>query len=507
MIRNVDIGSIEKWRTAEVICAGRSEGNPYTDCSITGYFKSFHEEKTVSGFYDGEGRYKVRFLPSFEEEYSFEIKGSFSEDIYQGSFRVISPSGNNHGMVRVAAGYHFAYSDGTSFYPFGTTCYVWQLQDGKLQKQTLETLGKGYFNKVRFCIFPKHYDYNFHEPVTYPYIGTPCDSSGITRENFMEFNGKAPGNDFDCSCFDAVHFRNLDRAVQILDAMGIEADLILMHPYDRWGFSMMTREQDELYLKYVTARYSAYKNVWWSLANEYDLMKDKTTADWETFARIICENDPYNHLRSIHNCGPFYDQSAPWITHCCLQRQDRFRTSEYTDEWRRRFGKPVIIDEIAYEGNIQHGWGNIGGRELVRRYWEAICRGGYVGHGETFLDEKDILWWSHGGILKGESPERIKFAREILEGLSAAGLAPAKFAWDETAACEESSLPVKSCYLFYYGFQRPSFREYYIDGKTRYRAELIDTWEMTRKEVGIFTGKFRVEMPGREYMLVLLTRC
>ena len=97
------------------------------------------------------------------------------------------------------------------------------------------------------------------------------------------------------------------------------------------AFSCMTREQDDLYWKYVLARFSAYRNVWWSLANEYDLLRAKRVEDWEHYAEIICEKDPYGHLRSIHNCGPFYDHSRPWVTHCSIQRQDMYRTAEYTD--------------------------------------------------------------------------------------------------------------------------------------------------------------------------------
>jgi hypothetical protein len=33
-------------------------------------------------------------------------------------------------------------------------------------------------------------------------------------------------------------------------------------------------------------------------------------------------------------------------------------------------------------------------------------------------------------------------------------------------------------------------------------VEVIDTWEMTIKNLGIFKGKFRVELPGKEYMAV-----
>ena len=118
----------------------------------------------------------------------------------------------------------------------------------------------------------------------------------------------------------------------------------------------MSAECDDLYWKNVIARFSAYRNVWWSLANEYDLMKKKTLADWERYAKIICEKDAYNHLRSIHNCFTFYDHSRPWVTHCSIQRQDIYKTAELVNELRERYHKPVVLDEIAYEGNIQYGW-------------------------------------------------------------------------------------------------------------------------------------------------------
>lgn len=38
-------------------------------------------------------------------------------------------------------------------------------------------------------------------------------------------------------------------------------------------------------------------------------------------------------------------------------------------------------------------------------------------HGETYLHDHDVLWWAKGGILHGESPQRIAFLREIVEGL------------------------------------------------------------------------------------------
>ena len=497
---------VERWGVFEFSCLGKTEGNPFTDYKINGVFKSKNEEVKVEGFYDGEGMYSIRFMPSFEEEYHFEISGDFSEASYSGNYMVVPASGNNHGPVRVAKTYHFAYEDGTPYYPVGTTCYVWEFQSEEIQKKTLESLKNGPFNKIRFCIFPKHYDYNLNEPRSYPYEGKPMDSSVLTKANFQEFIGNPPGNQWDFKRFNPEHFRHIENCISSLQDLGIEADLIVMHPYDRWGFSLMNEECDDLYWNYVIARFASYRNVWWSLANEYDLMPQKTIADWERYAHIICKKDPYNRLRSIHNCHPFYDHSRPWITHCCIQRQDIYKCAELVAEYREQYKKPIILDEIAYEGNIQHGWGNISGKEMVRRFWEAACRGGYAGHGETYFHPEDILWWSHGGKLHGDSPKRLGFLHHILSETPGLGLMPIRIGWDEIAATAEETMQNSGYYLFYYSFMRPSFRDYYFDDVNKYRLEVIDTWEMTIEDRGCFKGKFRAELPGKENMAVRIRR-
>ena len=500
--------SCERWGLFEVACPGFSDKNPFVDYSVAAVFKHKNGTVTVGGFYDGNGIYKIRFMPSFTGEYSFEVSGNFSEKPYSGSFTVHEASKNNHGPVRVANTYHFVYEDGTPYYPLGTTCYVWELQSEELQKKTLETLSKGYFNKIRFCLFPKHYDYNLTEPRSYPYEGKPMDSSVLTKENFSKYNGagREAGNDWDFSRFNPEHFQHIDKCIAALGDLGIEADLIVMHPYDRWGFSTMNAEQDDLYWNYVIARYAAFRNVWWSLANEYDLMPQKNISDWERYASIICKKDPYNHLRSIHNCRPFYDHTRPWITHCCIQRQDLYKCAELVAEYRQRFGKPIILDEISYEGNIQHGWGNISGKEMVRRFWEATCRGGYAGHGETYMHPQNILWWSHGGELHGDSPERFKFLRRILSETPGVGLVSFNNSWDDVAAKADEMFDRSGYYLYYYSFMRPSFREFHFEENAEYQVEVIDTWEMTIEDRGIHRGSFKIELPGKEYMAIRIRR-
>lgn len=493
--------NIEKWCVLTVTVNGYCDGNPFVDYTIQGTFTGENESVTVNGFYDGEGVYKVRFMPSFTGDYTFVISGTFSEEEITGAFHVTPASSKNHGPVRVANTYHFAYEDGTPYYSIGTTCYVWTHQKPELQEKTLETLKNSAFNKIRFCVFPKHYIHNFNEPQTYPYVGTPCDSSNINENNY-DPETKYEGNHWDFKRFNPEHFRNFEARIQDLMDLGIEADLIIMHPYDRWGFSTMSRECDDLYWNYVIARFSAYRNVWWSLANEYDLMKTKTLEDWEHFASILCEKDPYHHLRSIHNCRSLYDFSRPWVTHCSIQRTDNYKTAELVSEWRERYQKPVVLDEICYEGNIDQGWGNISGQEMVRRFWEATCRGGYAGHGETFVHPQDILWWSHGGELHGESPERLKFLYRIICETPGLGLKPFNIFWDTVDAVPDVATNEHGYYLIYMGFNQPSFKSFHFDDENEYNVEIIDTWNMTITNAGKHKGKFKIKLPSRQYMAI-----
>ena len=61
-------------------------------------------------------------------------------------------------------------------------------------------------------------------------------------------------------------------------------------------------------------------------------------------------------------------------------------------------------------------------------------------------------------------------------------------------------------FIYYYSFMQPSYKIFHIDDETEYEAEVIDTWNMTIKKVGIFKGKFKIDLPKRPYMAVRLKK-
>ncbi len=278
--------SVEQWGIFEIALNGPTNANPFLDVKFSMRVWQRQDEREANGFYDGDGVYRIRFMPETQGVWHYQTVSNVRELNGQtGLFIVTKPLPQNHGAVGVTNTFHFAYADGTPYEELGTTCYVWEWQSEALQEQTLKTLAASPFNKIRFCVFPKRYTWNTNEPILYPFASKD-DFVTTTNWDFTQFNVK--------------YFQHLEQRVADLQKLGIEADIILFHPYDEghWGFDRMSAEVDDRYLHYVIARLAAYRNVWWSLANEWDFMKEKKESDFVRFGEIISTNDPYHHLLS-----------------------------------------------------------------------------------------------------------------------------------------------------------------------------------------------------------------
>jgi len=497
--------TIAQWDMFEASFSGPMGGNPFRDIELDAIFSRHGRRVRVPGFYDGEGVYKIRFMPDTEGTWTFETRSNDTALNGQfGGLTVTAPRQQNHGPVQVANRHHFAHADGTPFLSFGTTCYAWTHQPLGEQDKTLETLEQTRFNKLRMGVFPKDYPYNVNEPLHDVY---QRDANGQ-----LDFDRPNPES-----------FRHFEDQVKALGDRGIQADIIMLHPYDRWGYSGMSAEQDYRYFAYLTARLAAYHNVWWSLANEYDFLLDtKPMHQWDRYFHIIEENDPYGHLRSIHNGDPKanYDHRKSWVSHVCIQHWDVKRTSE----WRAAYGKPVVNDEPEYEGNITEAWGNISARELVHRFWTTVLRGGYAGHGETYRHPDDLIWWAKGGELHGQAWQRIGFLRDVLEEDARNGFEPIetgmRFASRVSAARDGDTT------IIYLGEHQPEIWAYGLPGQPgEYDVDIIDTWAMTvtpaqrvpapenhpvRHGAVSLARKpdaaFAVELPGRPHLAIRIRR-
>jgi len=469
------LSEIEKWDFFELKLKGPQNGNPFKEVELKAIFRNANRERQVKGFYDGNGIYRIRFMPQDKGVWDYKTISNVRKLSDQtGKFSCVESAAENHGPVEVTDTYHFQYADGTPYYQVGTTCYTWIHQGDSLEEVTLETLSKAPFNKLRMCIFPKSYSFNKNEPAYYPFERNEQGLNDFTRFN-PEF------------------WQHLEKRIMDLQKLGIEADIILFHPYDRWGYSQMPDHVDQFYLEYAMARLSAFRNVWWSMANEFDLMESKTMDDWHRFFQIVYNNDLYNHLRSIHNCIKKYDHSLPWVTHASIQST----AFDSVEHWRQEYKKPIIFDECRYEGNVRFGWGNLTAQEMTAMFYRSLIRGSYAGHGETYKHPEDILWWSKGGLLHGESPARIQFFKKILKNAPEGGFEPC----NDYAAGKFGQQ-----YLYYFDTLAVDSWTFDLPKKRKYQVEIIDTWNMTVNTLeNLYQDEFTIDLPGKKYMAVRIS--
>lgn len=469
------------------------------------YFTCGEEQVHIRGFAENEDHGTVRFMPMTEGAWTYRVTWGTAQ--VEGAFHCSAAV--CHGPVRTK-GCHFQYDDGTPFIPVGTTCYAWIHQEPQVIADTLETLKDAPFNKMRMCIFPKSMMYNQNDPAFYPFEKNADGAWDVHRPDLR-------------------YWAHLDNCLRALADLGLEADLILFHPYDRWGFSQMTQEENLIYLDYALRRLAAYHHVWWALSNEYEFSFKKTLEDWDQFGETIAAEDPYHHLISAHNWITPYPK-RPWLSHVSYQGgnpRDAFHI-------RVAYDLPVLVDEIGYEGDIEPFWGNLSGFELMHRTWTTTAFGCYAAHGETFHREDEVLWWAKGGKLYGQAPARLRFLRTFLESLpgpmepACLGVVRDPNGLFDSAnpfilnilknsgekgqqkILEEQTLPIGV---------HPDYKLIYLERSARglmtldlpangcYRVEIIDIWEMTRRlAVQNVRGQIRIGLPGKEGIAVLITR-
>ena len=497
--------------------------------------------KIVKGFYAGNGIYKIRFLPEIIGSYTYKVTGIVTEE---GRLEV-KAADKEHGLIR-ADGTHLRYVDGTYFHSFGTTVYALAHQTEELTEETFQTLANAPFNKVRMCVFPKHYNYNHNGPPYYAFHVLP-GKTFVPKDAVATPEGVFRESVWDVHHPDFAFWDNFEEKMCRLQGLGIQVDLILFHPYDRWGFSQMSQQENLVYLDYLLRRFSAIPNIWWSMANEYDLCRNKSMENWYEIDEFIHENDPYRHMLSNHNCVGIYDFGRKQITHASIQK----RTMNLVAELQQKYHKPVLYDECCYEGNLKETWGAISAREMTNRFWQVVVTGGYCTHGEVLLDQEDenldeaVLWWAKGGKLKGESPKRIQFLKNLAEeigkplermavGFEAMMEAALKEAettgnelpefWKKVLAGGSKTDPVEMArnkdgeycyvghvdnevYLYYYGINCSARTDIELPKDSQYTVEVIDAWNMTRKIVATgVSGLTEIRLPEREYQAVLARR-
>ena len=187
--------------------------------------------------------------------------------------------------------------------------------------------------------------------------------------------------------FHLPYWWHYDQVIDALYRRGIVAHLMIKVYNKQVRWPEKGSVEDDLYFRWLVARYAAYPNIVWDFSKEAHNEKD---LDYKLDRlKRVRELDPYDHLVTVHDDNPAYDQG----------RYDKvldYRSDQQHSKWhetvlsqRRQRDWPVVNVEFGYE----HGPGGPEDRtyrvaqppeEVCRRAWEICLAGGYVAYYYTY---------------------------------------------------------------------------------------------------------------------------
>jgi hypothetical protein len=355
--------------------------------------------ENVPGFFDGDGRWVVRFSPLREGLWRGRTSSSDKQlDGLALGPVLCAPKENPaiHGRVRADAQdrKRFRYEDGTPFVPLGFE-WDWLFAYGQVHlghapgpkndnpplEEVLNLLTESGFN----LIVANLYAHRYHRTeltdatVNYLYGPPPMYVFGGTNEAPEHWRLNV---DF---------FRSFDQVIAALHRHGLVLHLMIQVQNKAVAWPARNSPQDDLFWTYVVARYQAYSNIIWDVSKEsYNLLRHTGSHDY-VLGRIslIRRNDAYGHLVTAHDTERESWGGLSQADAACDFIADQVKLRDpvaLNHEAVRRFrntAKPYLNIEYLYEKGVEflptvnNDFCRSGLENLISA-WAIYAGGGYV---------------------------------------------------------------------------------------------------------------------------------
>jgi hypothetical protein len=336
------------------------------------------------GFYDGEGKWKVRVSANREGRWTLVTHSELPElDGRTAAF--VATSNHNtkvHGLLHVDKQnpHHFVFEDGTRFYPLGYQCdWLWALDVTAPGLETinpfLDKLTAHGFNYVLLNVYAHDTRWrrdrtgadDFGPPLVFPWEGD--NTKPVHSRLNLRF------------------WQHYDRVIQALYERGITAHIMIKVYNKLVKWPTRLSGEDDLFFRTVLARYAAYPNIVWDFSKEAH--NEKLPEYKLDRLQFIKANDPYGHLRTVHDDDANNDTGAfdVLVDFRADQQHSNFRKKILAQRERRAW--PVANVEFGYE----HGPGGLEDKtygvvqspeHFVRNAWEVAMAGGYTAYYYTY---------------------------------------------------------------------------------------------------------------------------
>ncbi len=368
--------NIERYHTHDFTFQASAPGNPF-DVELAGEFSGPEGAHIrVPGFYDGDGRWIIRFSPNREGEWQLRTVSPLAALDGKTESGILVTSNRHpqiHGGLRVdpAHPYHFIYEDGTRYFLLGYEAdWLWgaDMQDParKLMRHLIDQMYSRGFNHVMVNVYA--YDTNWSKGREHAWDWGPAPIYPFEGTN------QAP----DHSRLNPKFFQIYDGMMSALRDKGIVAHMMLKVYNKQVNWPKPYSRDEERYFRYVTARYQAYSNVVWDFSKEAHNERDFGLQ--ARLIELVRSADSYHRLLTSHDDDMFY-----WTPEA--NRLLDFRTDQQHTFWPemiafdraiRRY--PVLNSEFGYERGMdkfptyrtEHDW-----QVQLDRAWLVYLAGGY----------------------------------------------------------------------------------------------------------------------------------
>ncbi|MHC4517816.1 MAG: apiosidase-like domain-containing protein, partial [Planctomycetota bacterium] len=218
-------------------------------------------------------------------------------------------------------------------------------------------------------------------------------------------------------------YHRVDQAVRVAYKHDLIADIIIAGPDTEDNRSILKATENdgdpEPILRYLTARYGSFPNVWFCLCNEFDIKKPKyTTDEINRFGQSMRKFLPYPTPISVHAYPRSWytelNTTPPWHDHVIIQR--KIKKLPVAADWVSRNhplgGRvPVIDDELAYEG-AGDGWSEA---DVIESHLGAFLGGGYGTTGHKPANKKGHYFFGNFKAAEHHAADNLLWLREVLD--------------------------------------------------------------------------------------------
>ena len=330
---------------------------------------------TQLGFYDGEGIWKIRLGPNLPGKWTMRTRSNDPQLNGKSAETIVCVEQNNprvHGglLVDPEHPHHFVREDGTRFFYSGFECdWLWAIDlaagDPKLPQTTilLDKLVAHDFNVVYLNLYAHSYgggrgSPSFGPPAKYAWGGS--------------------NDQPDHSVFNLPFWQHYDRVIQALWNRGLEAHIMIKVYNKHVNWPAPGSPDDDMFFKYVVARYAPFCNVHWDFAKESN--RDTNLVYKLDRMALIRQHDPYRRLLTTHTDSQVYTQYLGLLDYRTAQKHRDWHSSPISQLKKEPW--PNVDAEYGYEcgpagTNDTPGTRCEDARTIYNRAWEVYLAGAY----------------------------------------------------------------------------------------------------------------------------------